>query len=261
MNFVFFLPALAVAFFALMVACLEIGFRAGLRKAARHPDDGDEGTGAIEAAIFALFGLILAFSFSGAMSRLDDRRAMIVSEANAIGTAYLRLDLLEPADREALRGLFREYVDSRIAMFGESTSLDEVLREIDRGSDLQGRIWSRAVTAVQSDRTLLPARTLVLPALNDMIDITSTRKVAMFTHLPDLILWLVVVIALISALIAGFAMSRKRKGKRNWFHLLLYPLVISITMYIILDLEYPRVGLIRLDTADQALVDLRASMR
>jgi hypothetical protein len=261
MMIIQYLPVIAAAFFAAMVASLEIGFRYGLRRSAKHPEEGDEGTGTIEAAVFALFGLILAFSFSGAMSRLDDRRAMIVQEVNAIGTAYLRIDLLPEADQPALRELFRKYVDSRIAVFEDNTTFEGVLAEIDRGTAIQNEIWAKAVASVNSDNTMLPPRTLVIPALNDMIDITTTRKVAMFTHLPDLILWLLIAISLISALLAGYAMSKRRKGVRSWFHALLYAVVVSLTMYIVLDLEFPRAGLIRLHEIDRAMLELRDSMK
>lgn len=85
---------ISVGLFVVMLVCLELGYRIGSRDAA----DGSahDGLGAMEAAIFGLFGLLLGFAFAGAMSRLDDRRHLIVREANAIGTAYLRLDVLPP---------------------------------------------------------------------------------------------------------------------------------------------------------------------
>ncbi len=254
------LPEIGLAFFAGMLICIEAGFRIGLRKAAKAPEESDGGTGAIEAAVFALFGLLLAFSFSGATGRLDTRRAMIVNEANAIGTAYLRIDMLPDADQPAMRDLFRSYLDSRIAVFGSSATLEEVLRELDRGAELQSRIWSGALASIKSDPSLLPARVQIIPALNEMIDITTTRKIAMFTHIPVLVFALLVGISLISALIAGYAMSKRRKGTRSVFHMLMYAIVVSITLYVVLDIEYPRAGLVRLDEADRALIELRESM-
>jgi hypothetical protein len=255
------LPAIGVAIFAGMVVALEIGFRIGVRRGAKLPADGDDGTGAIEAAVFGLLGLILAFSFSGAMTRLETRRAMIVQEANAIGTAWLRVDLLPEPDQPAIRDLFREYTDSRIAVFANSKTMDDVLREIDRGTALQNQIWSKAVASLKSEGAVPPAVVQIFPALNEMIDITTTRKVAMFTHLPELILWLQVGIAIISALLAGYTMSKRRKGVRSWFIMGMYALVVSLTMYVVLDLEFPRVGLITLESTDQVLLEVRASMR
>jgi len=97
-----------------MVACLDAGYRIGCRSSAKHPELAHEGVGAIEAAVFALLGLLLGFSFAGGTSRLDARRQLIVQEANAIGTAYLRFDLLPATDQPEMRQMLREYVDARL---------------------------------------------------------------------------------------------------------------------------------------------------
>src|SRR5262245_46785594 len=100
-----------------MVACLEAGYRAGRRRLRIDAAAAHEGLGSIEAATFALLGLLLGFAFSNALGRFDARRAMIVDEANAIGTAYLRLDLVPADDQPALRHLFRAYLDARIGVY------------------------------------------------------------------------------------------------------------------------------------------------
>ena len=117
---------------------------------------------------------------------------------------------------------------------------------------------SRAVSATRRDPTQNSAR-LLLPALNEVIDISTTRTIAMHTQLPALIFILLTGVALISGLLAGYAMAKRKS--RSWLHLLLYAAVIAITVYAVLDLEHPRFGLIRLDAADQALRQLRDSIR
>jgi len=99
---------LSICAFAGIVVCVEVGYRLGRR---RSEELAHVGIGAIEAAVFALLGLLLAFSFAGGNSRLDTRRQLIIEEANAIGTAYLRLDMLA-ADQPEMRRLFREYLDA-----------------------------------------------------------------------------------------------------------------------------------------------------
>ena len=113
--------ALAVGVFTGTLACLDIGFRFGSRS---REIAAPEGTGSIGAAVFALLGLLLAFSFAGGLTRLEARRQLIVEEANNIGTAYLRLDLLSPADRAALRPLFREYLDARLRAYEKLPQVD-----------------------------------------------------------------------------------------------------------------------------------------
>ena len=249
---------LSLSLFIGLAACLDLGYRIGRRHTEKSGDSAHEGLGAIEASIFALLGLLLGFSFAGGMSRLDARRQMAVQEANAIGTAYLRLDLLPASEQLALRRLFRNYLESRLRVYEKLPDVKAAEAELARGVQLQREIWSRAVAASQSDTNPAAAR-LLLPAINEMIDITTARTVAMHIRLPWLIFGLLVCFALLSGLAAGYSMS-KRKG-RSWLHMLLYAMVISMTIYAVLDLESPRAGLIRVGAADNALIQLRDSIR
>jgi hypothetical protein len=214
--------------------------------------------GAIEAAVFALLGLLLGFSFSGGMDRLDARRLLIVQEANAIGTAYLRLDLLAITDQPELRRLFRDYLDARIRAYEKLPDTAAAGTEFEKAAKIQEAIWERAIRASKADPHEAVTR-LVLPALNDMIDITTSRTVALFTRLPDLIFDLLVGVALLSGVLAGWAMAKR--SQRSWLHMAAYALVVSVTVYTVADLDSPRSGLIRLDRADAALLQLRDSIR
>ena len=248
---------LSVSLFAGMLVCLELGYRLG-RPNREHPDLAHQGIGSIEAAVFALLGLLLGFSFAGGTSRLDTRRQLIIDEANAIGTAYLRLDTLAANDQPAMRRLFREYLNSRLQVYQKLPDLRAAEQELAHAAQIQERIWSQAVTASRADSTQTAAR-LLLPALNEMIDVTTSRTVALYTHLPPLILALLISVALFSGLLAGYAMAQRRS--RSWIHTLVYALVVAVTIYAVLDLDNPRSGLIRLDAADDALVKLRDSIR
>ena len=256
------LPSLAVeisvGIFLGIVACLEIGYRLGCRSVARERELAHEGIGPVEAAIFALLGLLLAFSFSGATARLDTKRQWVVNEANAIGTAYLRLDLLPVADQPEMRRLFRSYLDSRLRVYEKLPDLQAAEREMTSAAGLQQKIWANAIASRQKDSSGAVERGL-LPALNEMIDISTTRTNALYTHLPTLIFVHLVVVALLSGLVAGYAIARRRG--HSWLHMLLYAGVVAITIYVVIDLEYPRFGLIRLDGADRTLLDLRNSIR
>src|SRR5271170_3579183 len=105
---------LALALFVAVLACLEIGWR--IRHKRRHEDhpDTDSGLGAIDGAVYGLMGLLIAFTFTGAAARFEVRRQLITQETNAIGTAWLRIDLLPAASQPAIRAEFRGYLDSRI---------------------------------------------------------------------------------------------------------------------------------------------------
>jgi hypothetical protein len=250
--------ALAAGLFVGMLVCLEVGYRIGRSYTRAHPDLPQEGVGAMESATFALFGLILAFSFSGATSRLDVRRQLIVHEANAIGTAYLRVDLLPSNDQPAVRQLFQKYLDARLRMYAQLPNMAAAEQELARAQAIQRDIWSHVVDASRRDPTGNAAK-LLLPALNDMIDVTTTRNVALHTRLPSLILTLLIFLALMSGLLAGHAMAKRQR--RGWLHEVLYATFVAITIYSVLDLDNPRAGLIRLDVADRAIVELRNSIR
>jgi hypothetical protein len=210
MNAAQWVVGLSIGLFAAMMGCLEIGYRIGRRGAAKHPELAHDGIGAVEAAVFALLGLLLAFSFSGATSRLDARRQLIVQEANAIGTGYLRLDLLPVNDQPEMRRLFRQYLDARLRVYQKLPDLKAGEEEISRSQQMQQEIWSRAVTANRADQSQNVARVL-LPALNEMIDITTSRSIALHTHLPALIFALLICVALLSGLLAGYAMTERER--------------------------------------------------
>jgi hypothetical protein len=114
MNPILFVIIFAICILAGMLLFLELGRYIGLRQKAKDQEGGREGLGAVEGAIFGLLGLLIAFTFSGAAARFDTRRQLIVEEANAIGTAYLRIDLLPPGAQPGLREIFRQYVDARL---------------------------------------------------------------------------------------------------------------------------------------------------
>jgi hypothetical protein len=205
-----------------------------------------------------LLGLLLGLSFAGGTVRLDTRRQLIVQEANAVGTAYLRVDLLPPSEQPAMRNLFEQYLDARIQAFSAISDRNAYQQAIARSEQLQQQIWSTAIAASRTDPTQNVGR-LLLPALNEMIDITTTRSVALSTRMPSLIYVLLVCIALVSGLLAGYAMAKRKS--HSWLHMVLYAAIMAFTLYVILDLDNPRAGWIHLRNADSVLIKLRDSMR
>ena len=255
MQFTFKALALAVALFAIMLALQELGRRLGRRRATRDAEGARAGAGVVDGAVFALLGLLIAFTFSGAASRFEDRRKLIVDEANAIGTAYLRVDLLPAAAQGGLRDDFRRYVDARLAAYRALPDMDKVNAELARANALQRDIWSKAVAATAGTS----AAVLVLPALNQMIDITTTRTMAAQMHPPAVIYALLIGLALLGAVLAGDAMSQAKR--RDWVHIATFAFAIAAAVWVILDLEYPRLGFIRVDAFDAVLVEVRAGMK
>jgi hypothetical protein len=248
----------AVGLFFGMLLLLEAGRQLGLRRQKKDTDGARAGLGAVEGAIFGLLGLLVAFTFSGAAARFDARRQLTIQEANNIGTAWLRLDLL-PADAQpALRGHFRSYLDSRIETYRLFSDPAAAAKELAVSLRLQGAIWKEAVAASARPEAGR-ADTLLLPALNEMFDIVTTRTMASRTHPPPIVFWMLGTLVLSGALFAGFGMAGGRT--RSWVHYLGYAGIMALTVLVTLDLEYPRLGMIRVDAADQALVEVRAGMK
>lgn len=255
MNHAVIVLVLAVGLFAGMLLFLQIGRRASRRADA---DRDAAGVGAVDGAVFGLLGLLVAFTFSGASARFDARRELIVEETNDIGTAYLRLDLLPPETQPALRERFRRYLDARIEVYRKLPDIAAAKVELAKANALQTDIWSKAVAASRARDAAPSAPMLLLPALNSMIDITTTRFMATQMHPPVVVFAMLFGLALAAALLAGYGMTGSTL--RTWVHMVGFALVTAIAVFVILDIEYPRLGLIRIDAFDQALVDLRASM-
>lgn len=247
----------AIALAIGIITLLEAGRRIGARRLAMEGKSASSGLGTIEGAIFGLMGLILAFSFSGALSRFEARRHLVVEEANHIGTAWLRIDLLAPESQPAMRDLFRRYLDSRIEAYRKVPDMVAVNAELERSARLQSEIWAHAVDA--SRKSEIPsAPMLLLPALNAMIDITTTRTEASRLHPPLIIFVMLGMLTLACSLFAGYEMAARRN--LNMLHSVGFALVLAATVYVIIDLEYPRVGMIRMTDSDEVLADLRQTM-
>jgi hypothetical protein len=236
-----------------MIGLMQAGWRIG--KKFKDESTKPANVGAIEGAIFALLGLLIAFTFSNGISRFEVRRQLIVEEANNIGTAFLRIDLLPQEAQPEMRNLFRSYLDSRLAAYRYIPDLKAAKPELDRSNQLQQQIWSRAVNHCNGQPP--PCMMLLLPALNSMIDITTTRTMMAQFHPPMIIFILLNVFSLVAALLAGYGMAG---GSRSWVHIIGFSLTMALTVYVILDVEYPRIGFIRIDQTDQVLIDLRKSM-
>lgn len=236
---------------AVLLLALELGRRIGTRRWREDREGADKGTGAVEGAVFGLMGLLIAFVFSGTVSRFEKRQDLILREANAISTAWLRLDLLAERAAEELRGELRRYTDLRIA---------ETRRNADTPSAevgaLQRKIWTTAVGA--SRGTSEEVRELVLPALNEMFDLATARYVVVTMHSSSIVYALLLLTAVLCSLLAGYGMAGAKT--RSWLHVVCFTLNLVAAIYVIIDIEFPRAGAIQVAKMDQVMVDTRNAM-
>lgn len=241
-----------------MIGCLIAGRRLGQRALARDHAAVAPNVGSLEAAVFALLGLMIAFTFSGALSRFDSRRVQAVQESNAVGTAWLRIDLLPAAAQPKLRATMRAYVDARIATYRQLPDIKGARAALALSRELQDEIWKEAIAGVQRKDASPPAALLLLPALNEMFDLASSRMAATQIHPPTVIYAMLLALALVAALLAGYQTAGERGY--DWIHKVAFAGIVAITVYVILDIEYPRLGFVRIDAIDRLLVEVRAGM-
>src|SRR5881394_3969704 len=174
----------AAAVFVGILVALKLGRWLGQRAIASDGRAVQPNVGSLEAAVFALLGLLIAFTFSGALQRFDARRVQVVDEANAIGTAWARVDLLPPAAQPPVRAAMKAYVDSRVATYQKINDVPAARQEAERSLALQGALWAAAVTALRNPETRPGTEILLAPALNDVFNCTTIRFTAMQMHPP-----------------------------------------------------------------------------
>jgi hypothetical protein len=248
----------AIVLFVGMLAFQELGWRYGRQAEVATEHKKREGAGLMDNAVFGLLGLLIGFTFSGATSRYDQRRLLVGKEVNAIGTAWQRIDALPSQLQDSVRVPFRRYVDALLASYNPTRVTREALREPPAVAQAQDETWTNAVRACVTKEGDV-ARMLLLPGLNDMFGAVEEERFARRIHPPVVIFLMLGLTALAAALLAGFAIAAT--DNRDWIHRVGVAAVISLAVYIIFEMEYPRLGLIRIRDADQALVDLRATMK
>jgi len=207
----------------------------------------------IVTSTLTLLGLIIGFSFSMAISRYDLRKGYEEAEANAIGTEYVRADLLPRADAIRVRTLLDDYLQQRVLFY--SSHDEHLLQQVnDRTSRLQSELWAAVVPASSSQPT--PVLALAVSGMNDVLNSQGYSQAAWWNRMPAGAWILMMAIAVIGTLMIGFGV---RDAKADQKLLLVLPCVLAITFMLIADIDSPRGGLIRV--APQNLQSLQASIR
>jgi hypothetical protein len=154
----------------------------------------------------------------------------------------------------------RQYTDARIATYDKLPDIQAASAELARSQQLQNEIWAQAIAAVRLPESRPGTEVAVLPAFNAMFDIATVRVMATQMHPPGIVFAMLIALALASALLAGYQSADDKGHVRNGLHKVGFAAIIAFTVYVIIDIEYPRMGWIRIDAIDQVLVNLRAGM-
>jgi hypothetical protein len=258
LRFALFMGGIAVGLFLAMLLFIDFGWRLGLRQARKRGADSRAGVGVVDSAVYAVLALLIGFTFSGATARYDQRRLLIADEVNVTGTAWQRVDML-PADQQPpVRDAMRTYVDALIAWYAEVPGATDRLNEPATVTSAARDLWTRSVAACLTP-TGEKARMLLLPSLNDVFGAVEKERMARRIH-PPLVIFVMLGIAILAAsLFAGYGLASSMK--RNWMYVIGVSATIAIAVYVILELEYPRLGVFRVNAMDQTLVELRATMK
>ena len=205
-------------------------------------------------ALTALLFFLLAFTFGMSGDRYDSRRKIVIEEANNIGTAILRSDLYPDSSKTLFRRDFKLYVEARISYYQAGAEVKEVLKADSLSQEIASRLWKRASTLSKNPANLAATQQMI-PALNNMIDIITSRSSGEKAKVPESIILMLFFLAMIIAFYGGY--SEGRKGKMDWVVQLGFCLLVSLVILFTLDLDRPRRGFVNLDISNQTIIDLR----
>jgi hypothetical protein len=239
----------------LFILITEAGYRLGRRSRDRIDDYGKSQLTTIQGAILGLLALLLGFTFAMAMSRFDVRKQLVLDEANAIGTTYLRAQLFPEPQRQEASNLLRRYVDVRLEFYRANNNQEKLREAKNQTEQLLARLWSLGTAWGQAEPRALPMG-LFLQSLNDVIDLNAKRQTAMDNHVPEIILILLYFVAMAAMGVLGYGGGLG--GGRNHLINLVVPIIIAAVILVIIDLDRPRRGLIKV--SQQSMMDLRQSL-
>jgi hypothetical protein len=242
--------------FLISLVAMWLSARIGVLISARSralDADVREDFGVVQAASLTLLGLLIGFSFSMSINRYDQRRNYEEAEANAIGTEYVRADLLPPADGAKVRGLLKSYLDQRI-LFYTTRDAEQLHQVAARRAHLQADLWSAVQAPAAAKPT--PVIALAVAGMNDVLNSQGYTQAAWWNRIPTPAWGLLAASAVGCNLLLGYG-SRNAKAER--LLLLVLPFVVSISFLLIADIDSPRGGLIRMNP--QNLLNLVESLR
>ncbi|NMH27201.1 bestrophin-like domain [Flavobacterium silvaticum] len=248
---------ISIFLFVLIVVANWLGHYLRRKEIAKNPDSAQEGIGAIEGSLLGLLALLLSFTFGMSASRYDDRRQVIVQEANDIGTALLRCDLYPDSIRKPLRENFSHYINARIAYKNAGIDRKKIDKAQEKTNQYAAQIWKIVSNASQNPANMFRSNQMV-PAVNAMIDTVTTRDEIKNKTVPDSIVWLLFVLILTGSFVVGYGNSNKRM---NYMVVCGFALMTALTVFLILDLDRPRRGFINIDSAEEKIVELKSLLK
>lgn len=228
-------------FIIIQTIALEAGFRVGLVRRA-HWKDADSGGGAVVlTSMFAVMGLVLAFTYASGVSRFDARKNAVLIEANALGTAFHRADLVAEPGRTELRTLLLDYARTRAFQPGTINTYEDFREIVNTTLEKLEMIWPATKHIVEQGKSG-PIEASLVAAINEVLDAHTIRLTAVLDHLPRVIMWMLVLIVAAALAVAGY--NAGIQGRMSRWRMSAFVIVLTALMLIILDFDRPNDGLV-----------------
>lgn len=243
----------ALFFLGFMAAACEVGYRMAFRS--RSAEKTQALVPLITGSILGLLALLLGFTMSMSVTRYDARRQLVLEEANAIGTAYLRTQALAPPESTALQDLLRQYASNRLRVSQSALDLSKLQQGKEEDARLQRELWSRATALARKDPQSLPAG-LLMESLNAVFDLENSRWVGFIAHVPEEVIYVNALMGLVVALMVGYEFGLT--GHRHLLSEVLLIVSIAMVLVLIVEMDHPYTGAIRVSL--QPLIDLQRQL-
>jgi hypothetical protein len=251
--------------FVLFLVCLLLPMELGLRLGSRHRSrlDGAEAPAHSDVtlpALLALLGLILAFTYSFSLGRADNRKEAVIAEVNAIGTTFMRADLLDEPGRGNLRQALYDYALTRRVEPGSLRSAEDLESVIEDSLVVQARLWPLLTRALREGTLTAPEKTLLVNALTDVLDTHNQLIMAIYDRLPPAVLGLLLLVGGASLGVAGY--NAALNGHPARLRMSLFGFILACLMFMILDFDMPQRGFIQVNfgNLDRLIADMRGAL-
>jgi hypothetical protein len=229
---------LSLGLLVLMIVGREVGYALQRYRARRPGVSDDEGKSEFAlSAVLGLLALLIGFTFSLALARYETRRELVVAEANAMGTTWLRFDLLEPTQRDRARDLMKQYASARLA-YGRADSTEDLELASQHADQIQGHLWDEIIADVAPLRST-PFPQLLLAPANEMIDLAGERTAAKAAHVPTRLFGTLALYCFVAAGLTGYLRGRFRTATTLVF------ILVVLALGLVADLDSPTKGLVR----------------
>ena len=245
---------LMLPFLFLLIFINWLGYRFKISYIKKFPGIEHVGIGPTEGSLLGLTALLLSFTFGMTATKYELRRQHLVAESNYIGTTILRCDMYPDSIRNLLRADLKNYLETRISYYAVGDDEAAISSTLVKADSISKKIWNR-VALLSHDINIRVATQQMVPSLNEMLDIVSTREGARQAVVPRLIFFVLSILILVSAFLSGYG---SKNLERNSVLVMAFAVVTSMALFLVIDMDRPRQGFVNLNAAQQLMINLRS---